>query len=255
MKTLLLTLVGLAGAAALGGCSVGASAYVGYTEVGVGGDIALTTGSGGTPATAHQDIESAFGLGEEQGSPYARVQGDLGFVTLTGSGFLFSEDGTGTLNADFGGISASTPIESSLDFANAKISATFDFGIGPVTISPGLAVDVCDVQFSARELTLNTTESVDELLFVPLVFVRGEVELGGIAGIVEIGYLQTPEYDDAKSTVLDVELLAEVEVAGNFRAFAGYRLIDLEGYGETDGDSFDIDLEISGWMIGGALRF
>lgn len=256
-KFLLRATACLAVAAVLGGCAGGASAHVGYMQVAVSGDLALTTGAGGVSSMAQQDIESAFGLGDDQGAPYVRAEAGAGVVTFAGSGFLFSDSGTGTLNEDFGGIPASTGVESSLDFANAKLSATFDLGldIGPVKISPGLAVDLCDVQFSARELTLGTTESFDELLFVPLLFLRTAVELDRFRGVVEVGYLQTPEVDGGKSTVLDLELLAELQLVGDLSAFVGYRLIDLAGYGDSGGDSFDVDLQVSGWMIGGALRF
>ncbi|MCA8963771.1 MAG: hypothetical protein H6838_03270 [Planctomycetes bacterium] len=238
-----------------GGCSVGASAQLGYTQMAVSGDLGLTTGALGVPSSAHQDIESAFGLGDPQGSPYVRAQTDLGFAVLTGSGFLFSEKGTGRLDADFGGISAGTPVESSLDFANAKVSMSFDFGIGPVKVSPGLAVDVFDVNFRARETSFGNTEEVDQVLFVPLLFLRAEADLAGVKGIAEVGYLKTPEVDNAEAEVLDLELLAEVQVVSNLSAFVGYRLIDLQGKGDSDGDSFDIDLQVSGWMIGGVLRF
>lgn len=241
--------------AVTGACSVGASAHVGYTQMAVSGDLGLATGALGVPSSAHQDIESAFGLGDPQGSPYVRGQTDLGPVVLTGSGFLFSESGSGQLNADFGGIPSGTPVESSLDFANAKLSATFDFDLGPVKLSPGLGLDLFDVQFSARETTFGNTEEVDQLLFVPLLFLRAKAELGGIAGVVEVGYLKTPEVDNAEAEVLDLELMAEVQMASNVWAFAGYRLIDLQGNGESGGDSFDIDMQVSGWTIGGSLRF
>ncbi len=255
MHRFLLCAVALPIAAFLGGCSAGASAMVGYTQMAVSGDIGLSTGIGGVPSTARQDIESAFGLGDEVGSPYARGQADLGFAVLTASGFLFEESGSGVLNSDFGGISASTPVDTTLDFFNAKASLTFDIGVGPVTLAPGLAVDVFDVEFTARETTLNTSESIDELLFAPLIYLRAEVELGGLTGIGEIGYLQTPEVDGAEATVLDAELMLQLELASNLGLFAGYRLLDLDGYGESGDESFDIDLQIRGWMVGGVLRF
>ncbi len=255
MKNPILLSICFLACAAAAGCSAGASVQLGYTQMAVSGDLGLATGALGVPSSAHQDIESAFGLGEDQGSPYVRAQADLGFAVLTGSGFQFSEEGTGQLNADFGGIPSGTPVESSLEFANAKVSMSFDFGIGPVKVSPGLALDVFDVDFSARETTFNNTEEVDQVLFVPMLFLRAEAELAGIKGIAEVGYLKTPEVDNAEAEVLDLELLAEVQLMTNLSAFVGYRLIDLEGNGESDGDSFDIDMQVSGWTVGGVLRF
>ena len=111
----------------------------------VSGDIGLSSGIGGLPASAHQDVDSAFGLGDSQGSPYGRAQLDLGVPVLTVSAFRFEEQGTGELSGSFGGIPASTSIESELSFTNIKASATFDIDLGPVKVAPGLAVDVFDL--------------------------------------------------------------------------------------------------------------
>jgi len=37
--------------------------------------------------------------------------------------------------------------------------------------------------------------------------------------------------------------------------FAGYRLLDIDGKGETSDTSFAIDGLIDGWVIGGGFRF
>lgn len=234
---------------------VGATAELGWTQMSVDGDIALASATGGVPASASQDIGSAFGLGDEQGSPYLRGQLDLGTLVLTASAFAFEERGQGVLNATFGGLSATTPVATELEFANAKISAAFDFDLGPVKLSPGLALDLFDFRFKATETTFGNSEQIDEFTPVPMLFLRGEAGISAVAAVVEVGWLKTPEIDSAELMLLDLEALVELRLAPGFHLFAGYRSIDIDGKGETDTDSFEVDLSVSGWLIGGGLRF
>jgi hypothetical protein len=240
----------------LGACAVpSAEIDVGYTMMAVSGDIALSSGTGGVSTGASQDIESAFGLGDDQGSVYVRAQLDLGSPVFTASGFMFSESGQGVLDATFGGISASTPVDTELDFANIKFSMTFDIPIGPVTIAPGLAVDTFDLHFKATETTLGNSEEIDEIVPVPLLFLRAQADLGPVSLVGEGGYIDIPETDGAEGKVLDLEARLDWQVFPMFALFAGYRRIDIDAKGETDTDSFAVDLLVDGWMVGGGIRF
>ena len=237
-------------------CSVvGATGELGFTQMSVGGDIALASATGGVPASASQDIGSAFGLGGNQGSSYGRGQLDLGTMVLTASAFWFDERGEGVLNATFGGLAAATPVATELEFANGKLSGTFDIELGPVKLSPGLAVDLFDFRFKATETTFGNSEEIDEFMPVPMLFLRAEAEAGVATGAVEVGYLQTPEVGGAELRLLDLEALVEVHVAPGFRLFGGYRAIAIDATGETDSNSFAVDLTVSGWVIGGGVRF
>ena len=234
---------------------VGATGELGFTQMSVGGDIALASATGGVPPSAGQDIGSGFGLGDNQGSLYARGQLDLGTLVFTASAFQFSERGQGVLNATFGGLAAETPVATELDFANGKISGVFDFDIGPVVVSPGLALDIFDFRFQATETTFGNSERIDEFMPVPMLFLRAAADAGVVAAVVEVGYLQTPEIDRAEVMLLDLEAMVELRLAPGFQLFGGYRSIDIDGRGETDADSFEIDLSVHGWMIGGGVRF
>jgi hypothetical protein len=253
MKTSASLLLLLLGSTLAGGCSVGAHVAAGYTQVAVSGDLGLTTGTGGVSNV--QDIEPAFGLGDDQGSPYVRAEADLGFARLTGSAFRFEESGEGVIDGAFGNIPSGTQTRSNLEFTNVKASLGFDFGLGPVSISPGLALDVFDMQFVARDPVSQATEEFDDVLFLPLLNLGAEVELFGIAAAAEIGYLKTPEIDNAETEVLDFEAMLRWDFGSNLGVFAGYRYIDLQGEGETGGDSVDVNFQVSGWTIGGMLRF
>ncbi|MDO8348959.1 MAG: hypothetical protein Q7T30_01895 [Planctomycetota bacterium] len=237
-------------------CSMAAATgEIGFTQMEVGGDIALASAAGGVPPSASQDIGSAFGLGERQDSPYARGQVELGTLVFTASAFRFAERGQGVLNATFGGLAKDTAVSTDLEFANCKLSGAFDIDLGPVTLSPGLAVDLFDFRFQATETTFGNSERIDEFLPVPMLFLRAAAEAGILAAAVEVGYLQTPEIDASEVLLLDLEALVELRVAPGFHVFGGYRAMDIDGRGETDSSSFEVDLSVRGWVIGGGVRF
>ncbi|HEX6813394.1 MAG TPA: hypothetical protein VF384_17380 [Planctomycetota bacterium] len=230
------------------------SAQAGYTQTAVSGQIALESDGGGS-SSSKQDIESAFGLGDAQGSPWLRAQAHFGVPVLTASGFWLKESGTGVLDASFGGLPVATPVATDLELGCGKFSLVFGIDAGPVKLSPGLAIDVFDIDFRATETTLGNREEIDELLAVPMLLLRAEAPLEALNFVAEIGYLETPEVDGNDGSFLDVEAMIECVVLGQCSVIAGYRLLDLDAKGETDSDSFVTDLQIRGWFVGGGIRF
>ncbi len=237
------------------GACTGFSVQAGYMQIDVGGDFALAEGTTGTGDAVAQDIGTAFGLGSPQGSPYLRARLDAGAFAFTASGFLFEESGAGQLDASFGGLPAATPVASRLEFGCAKLAAVYAFEVGPVTLAPGLAVDVFDLEFRAEEQALGNAEVIDEVIGVPLLFCRAETQLDAFAVALEIGYLDTPRIDSAEGSCLDAELTVACTVLPDVDLFAGYRFIDIDANGDTGNESFGIDLQVRGWVIGGGLRF
>lgn len=234
---------------------VGVSVQAGYTQLRIGGDFALADGTSGTGDAPLQDVGDAFGLGDDRGSPWLRAQADLGAIVLGVDGFVFEERGTGTLDASFGGLPASTPVASELRFGCAKLSAVYDIDLGLVKVAPGLAMDVFDLDFRVQELSLGNAEVIDEIVGVPLLFVRAEAGVGVVDLVGEVGYLETPRIDRSKGRFLDAQLLAEVSVLPLLHVVAGYRHLDLDATGDTGSESFGIDLQVRGWFVGGGLRF
>jgi hypothetical protein len=238
------------------GCTVtSATGELGFTQMSVGGDIALASGTGGVPPGSSQDIGSAFGLGDEQGSPWLRGQVEFGALVLTGSAFHFSERGQGVLDATFGGLAEATPVSTELEFSNCKLSGTYAFDLGPLVLSPGLALDLFDFRFKATETTFGNSEAIDEFMPVPMLFLRAATEVGVVTATVEIGYLQTPEMNHSEVMLLDLEAMVEVRLGESFHLLGGYRAMDIDGKGETDSSSYEVDLTVRGWTIGGGVRF
>jgi hypothetical protein len=226
---------------------------LGYTQMAVDGDLALAPASG--PAGTGQDIGSAFGLGDKQPSPLLRGGVDFGVLELDGSLFWLSESGDGTLTQAFGGIAPGTAVASDLDLAVAKFTATGAFRLGAVTIAPGLLVDVFDVDFTARELTLGNSEQIDELLLVPMPFVRLGASSGAFDFGLEAGFLSISRSGGSKGRFSDLEANVRWTAPAGWNLFAGYRRLGIDAEGDSGADNIEIDLSLAGWFIGGGLQF
>ncbi|MFO1076297.1 MAG: hypothetical protein U1E73_01065 [Planctomycetota bacterium] len=227
---------------------------VGYSQLGLDGDLGYVNGT--SSIAVQQDLQSGFGLGDDQGTPYARASVDLGVPRIAASGFLFSDEGRGQLTANFGGnLTAGTFVDSKFDLGMAKASFTFDIPIGPLTLSPGLAVDFVDLSINVKDTLGIATEDVELKAPLPLGYVHGDLALGSWVNLVaEVGYVQV-DVKDINAKLLDIEALVELNAIGPVNLFAGYRKIQLDGDGAIDNDNFDISVGLSGFLIGGGVRF
>jgi hypothetical protein len=226
----------------------------GYTNLATSGSMALSTSGGSLGAQPQRDIGSSLGLGDHRGNVYARAELDIGSPVVTASAFQFDEQGSGILDGSYGAIPAGTQVYSDLSITNLKGSLTFEIGLGPVSVAPGLALDVFDMDMVVQD-GIGNTEEVDVLAPIPMPVLRAEVDLGVIGAVGEVGYIDIPRIEDVEGRFWDAELLIEYRPAPLFFLFAGYRHISMDGRGETDGHEFGLDLELSGWMIGGGLSF
>jgi hypothetical protein len=243
----------LAACTLLGACTPGIKGHLGYTQLQFGGDIALA--SGGGPAT-RQGVDDALGLGDESGSAYGRVEVDLGVPVVSASGLLFHDSGQGRLLAQFGTITVGTDVASEMDFANLKMALAFDVDLGLIKLAPGVALDVFDFDLTVRDRLGLATENIDVLAPVPMVFLRGQLELGDLTAVAEVGYFSL-DSGDIDGRFLDAEAWLEARPLPlpQLYLFAGYRFIGIAGDGVTSGQAFDVDLDIRGWQVGGGIRF
>ena len=174
---------------------------------------------------------------------------------LTSSVLWIREDGRGQLDDAFGGLPDGTPVVTRLDLALAKVSAAYDLDLGLVKVAPGVAFDVFALDFTASELTLGSREEIDDVVFVPMPFVRAEAGVGPLTAVVEAAYLDVDQLGDNEGRFLDLEAMVEWSPLPLGQLFLGYRLIDIDGSGDTGTESFAADLQIHGWFVGGGLRF
>ncbi|MEZ6038027.1 MAG: hypothetical protein R3F29_11130 [Planctomycetota bacterium] len=231
-------------------------AHAGYAQLSLDGDLGYVNGT--SAVAVRQDLESGFGLGDAQGSPVVRAVLDVGVPVFSVSAFQFSDEGTGNLTADFGdltpGSQPSLPVRSELDMFNVKGAYAFDIGIGPVSIQPGIAVDYFDLQIKVQDGFGAVTENVDLNAPIPLGFLRAEVDLSVVRGVAEVGYMAI-DIEDVDASLLDLEAMLVVNPVSVLELFVGYRYLNLQVDGEIDNDTFDTDLTISGFMIGGGITF
>lgn len=232
-----------------------ATAQVGYAQLAVDGDLGYVSGS--TTGSISQDVESAFGLGDDQGVPYGRAVLDTGLQVFSVSGFMLEDSGTGVLQANFGDsgtLVAGLPVRSELEMTNLKGAYALEIPLGPVSLSPGIAIDYFDLRVQVADLIGIANEEVELNAPIPLAFVRGEVDLGVVSAVAEIGYMAV-DVEDVDVKFLDVEALLMVHPLPLLNLFVGYRSLELDAEGLIDGDRFDTDLQISGFVIGGGLIF
>ncbi|MGK0354308.1 MAG: hypothetical protein ACJAYX_005010 [Planctomycetota bacterium] len=228
----------------------------GYAQLSLDGDIGY---SNGNSIAVEQDVESAFGLGDTQGSPYGRAQIDFGVPVLTVSAFSFEDEGQGRLGegVSFGnipGFVGGVPVQSQFDLMNAKVSYAFEIGLGPVSISPGLAIDYFDLQIDVTDAFSIAREQVDVKGPLPLAFLRAEVDLGIVSAFAEAGYISA-EIDDVDGEVLDIEAQLVVHPTPLIELFVGYRYVNIVLDGLIEDDTIDTDLTVSGLIFGGGIRF
>jgi hypothetical protein len=229
------------------------SAQAGYAQMALDGDVGYVNGA--SSASIAQDIQSGFGLGDDQGVPYLRAQVDFGVPVLAASGFMFDEQGSGTLQADFGNnLTAGTQVFTDFTLNCAKVSYAFEIGLGPVSISPGLAVDFIDLSVKAQDSVGIFTEDVQLTAPIPMGFVRGQLDLGVVAAVAEVGYMQV-DVKDVNAKMLDLEAMVQYRPIDWVDLFVGYRSLQIEATGLIDGDQVDLDIGLSGFLIGGGVRF
>jgi len=238
--------------------SVRARAYAGVTQTLLQGDVALDSSSGNVNlGAARADIEDEVGLDDRELSPYLRAELGLPIGGITVSGFDYSQTGSGTLapGHPYGDIPGGTPITSYLEFTNVKAAAHVDLvQLGVLRLSPGLGVDVFDLDIAVNDASSARFEHVDNDVFVPMLFGQAEVDVGIVAATLDVGYMQASLHD-ARGQYWDVEALVRINPVPMFEVFAGYRFITLDARGNADDRRYDADLRLHGWMLGGGISF
>lgn len=234
----------------------GVTADVGYAQFDLSGDIALEPTAGGVSlGTIKTDVQDNLGLDEEMGTPYARVEAAAGLFSFTLSGFSIDQSGNGSLNATFGDIPINTPVTTEFELNNLKGAVQLDIiNLGFLRLSPGIAVDVFDLDLSVRALSGTIQEEVDAVAPVPLLFGQAEIEIGKFEAVIDVGGISI-DVEDIDGTIIDVEAIARLKIGDHFELFGGLRHILLDVEGTADDQNFLSDLRMTGWMVGGGFRF
>ena len=157
------------------------------------------------------DIQDSLGLDDGEPSLLLRAELDAGPVRITGSAFQYSGEGTGTLTGDYGGIPASTQVQSEIDMLVGKAAVTFDLlDFDVVRFSPGVGVDIFTIDSTVTDINTMETESIDEVIPLPMIFLQAEADIGPVGLIVDAGGIDV-DYDEFSGTFFDIEAMAIVE--------------------------------------------
>jgi hypothetical protein len=87
-----------------------------------------------------------------------------------------------------------------------------------------------------------------------MVFLRGEADLGIVGANLDLGWMNA-DLHDARGDFWDIEAMVTVSPIPLIELFVGYRYVLIDAKGDVDGQHFDSDLKLSGWMIGGGISF
>jgi hypothetical protein len=218
----------------------------------VSGDISLQNSSGTLTGNYQNDLDTNFGVGDTEASPYLRVQTDYGRHRFRADGFAIDAEGSGTLSNPFGDLPAGSPVTTSMDLWSVGANWSFElvrqerFRLGI-----GLALD-----YFAMDLTARTTlgrESLDTSVLVPMPCAEvegyfGPVTLGANAG------LMSADLGDGNGRYIDAETYVKVRPHSRFDLLLGYRYVLLDGYGRASGRDFDAEIDMQAIFIGGGIR-
>ena len=253
VKASLVALSGLLALASAACSPLRAKAYGGYIQSEMTGTVALAPPASTIPPVG-ADVEDALGA-DTSGSPYGRLELGAGIVGLTASAFQFSSSGPGTLTADFGNLSAGTPVDSDIDFLNIKSAITIDLiDVGFLRIAPGFGVDYLDLDMEVRATNIAALERLQVQVPAPLGFVQGEVKLGPVGITADFGAMSI-NTEEVDGDYFDFEGLVHVKPLPHVELFGGYRWIQFDASGEVDGQMYDADLQLRGWFVGGGVTF
>ncbi|MFQ5505286.1 MAG: hypothetical protein ACE5F1_10865 [Planctomycetota bacterium] len=236
-------------------CSgIGITADAGVARWVADGDVSLGPSSG-APVNLDNllnNIGDVFGLDEGTETPYARVELSAPVASFTFSGFTYDTNADGVLANNFGDLLRGANVSTDAEIANLKGAVHFDLlNLGMVRISPGLGVDLLDLSIAANSSL--GTEQVDALAPMPMLFVQGEVEIGPFDGVLDLGYFEA-NLPEADGQFFDIEAILRWRPLERMELFAGYRMILADAKGDTVGQLFAADLQLSGWMAGIGFR-
>jgi hypothetical protein len=231
-------------------------ADVGAMFVHTHGDVALQNSAGTLGLYAEQnDLHDSLDLGDTEGAPFVRLQADWERHRVKVGLFGFEQEGSSILQRDYGNIPAGTAVTTKLQFFNAVAAWSYDLMQGEtLRLAPGVQLGYYGFDVAANSAAPAAFEKVTTDVVVPEAYVEGEVSLGLLSLNGSLG-LMSADLGDANGRYLDLELGALLRPRREFEVIFGYRHIVMDAHGRASDRDFDADVFLSGWFIGGGLRF
>jgi hypothetical protein len=168
----------------------------------------------------------------------------------------YAGSGTAEAELDLGGvvIPAGDAVDSELDTTYFALVGTFDF-LPTDTLDLGIGLGASSIDFDAMITSQTTGDSVrsSEAFVVPVVALRGEVELWGLALNAHVHGLDG-SFSGIEGSLVDYDASLSwrfLDGVGLFAALvAGYRELRVDVEYEEDGSDIEADLAIGGPYLG-----
>ncbi len=199
------------------------------------------------------DLEEGLDLDDRDIVPAASVAVEWVGLRVQVSGFQTDVEGEEVLGSDFGGIPAGTLVDTEGKLRNLRATLVLSgIDAGIVKIRPGLGVEYIDFEIDADSIA--TTEKIEAFAVVPVAVLNGEVEIGPVRLVADVAGMYG-NYEDLEGTLIDGEATLRLGIGGPAEIFAGYRYLEGDLEGTTDGIPFDVALRLHGPIAGIGIRF
>ncbi len=206
------------------------------------------------PASIDNSVGN-LGLAESANTYGLRADLKFGAPHLTLSTQASSWDGSGALSADFGGISAATPVNTKLDLALHRLALTFDvIPTDLFELGLGVGVTVADIDARVSDTGSSLTERANEVAPLPVLVLRGGARVWRLDFEALVSGMSI-DYDGNQATYLEADVNAKLALFGaagslNGSVVLGWRHVGLDVEYDDDDAKATVDLRFSGPYFG-----
>jgi hypothetical protein len=232
------------------------------------GDVKVAQGSTSPGAN---DLGSDLKLSDRETDPAATLFFGDGF-----SGFDLTyeqyrrKNSRGNLAHDLGSLGAGEITKSDLDYFGwrlgyvaqlygydfpATVPLGTDFELTPhIQLGAGPAVHYLDQRLTVLGLGASVTEEVDAAAVVPLLALRGQLNLDRLMLRVDQSF-SYGDWGDVTDLFSDTSITIRWEVTYDVQALVGMRILQLDTEGSSNGNDFETSGRYQGWILGLNIDF
>jgi len=225
----------------------------------------------GTLDTGSNDLETDLKLSDRETDPAATLFFGDGF-----SGFDLTyeqyrrKNSRGNLPNRLGSLIAGEISRSNLDYFGwrlgyvaqlygydfpATVPLGTDIELTPhIQLGAGPGVHYIDQRLTVQGLSSGGTEEVEATAIVPLLVVRGQLNLDRLILRVDHSF-SYGDWGDVTDLYSDTSLTLRWEVADEVQALVGMRILKLDMEGSSNGNDFETSGRYQGWVLGLNLEF
>lgn len=230
-------------------------ADVGAAWVSMDGDVGLQNEAGTLALGANKHDLDDMGLDDGDLSPFVHLQADWVGHRAQLYGYALSSSGSSVLVNAFGNIPAGSSVTSDLDYVDVSGVYSFDLLPSPdFRLAPGAHVGFYSLDITTRVAAPAGFEQVETTVFAPMPYLEAEAVFGPVTLHGDISFASA-DFGDADGRFFEVGAMARVAAGEKVEFLAGYRFTAIDVLGNADGRDFDADVRVTGWFLGGGIKF